>query len=540
MKNKFWSFILALLIIAPSVVAVANYFYSKDAPVSLSSVTSVTLTDLYNEEYSFEKTSGELDLTDIGSNMVQFFTDVNSSAKSEPELPEPLQGTKYYKVKLNDNLKTVEYKYYFSKQPEYCYYLDENEKCFSISRDYAAAFLTSVYGRSVFDDATLPIMTTPAGEIITPSNIKWTYLAVDDKTPTYTETNKTDDTVYNIAEQISVGFSIPASSVNITVSDATGELYNGLYEKIAFTNNIPTGAELTVKIDAKWYQTEERKGEGEATYTFKCRVTDKPVFSLNQNSDTVISGDFVNILGKNIINDPADIVVTCLPDIKVKPVFYTDNYYVKALLPIPLGTPAGTYTLKILADGTEHNLEFTVTEKNYSTKYEAISSDLLNDESIAAFDEAMKDVLTAKSGERYFEGGFIYPTSGGVVASGFGRPTQTEGGYKYLNNFVRLLIASGSDVKAMNAGKVVYVGEQTITGKTVVVDHGLGLMSIYGNMTSTSVNEGDVVATGDVLGKSGNTGYTDGSLVSVTLAINGTYVCPYEIWDDDGIVFDGE
>ncbi len=537
MKNKFWLFVIILLIISPTVVAFVSYFSTDGSPVNQNSVSSLKLTDLYNDEYSFEKTSDKLSLDNIGSNMVQFFTDINTGAKSEPELPEPLRGTKYYKVVLNNYGREVEYKYYFSKQPEYCYYLDEKGKCFSINREYAVAFLNSVYGRSVFNHATLPIMTTPAGEIIEPVNIKWTYLAADDVSPTYTEDHDASDTVFNIAEQIAVAFSIPAGSANITITDAEGELYNGLYENISYTN-IPTGVELNVNIVAKWYQTEERLSEGEATYSFKCRVTDKPVFNLDQNFETIIPGDFVNITGKNVISPTSDISVTTLPDLKVTPVFYTDGYYVRALVPVPLGTPAGNYTVKIIADGTEHNLDFTVDAKTYHTKYESIDSSLLSDENFAAFDEAMKSVLTAKSEERYFDGEFIYPLSNGYVSSGFGMPTQTSSGYKYTSNWVRVgSYSSSDDILAMNAGKVVYVGEQTITGKTVVVDHGLGLMSIYGNMETVSVNVGDVVTTGDVLGVLGNSGYTDGNLVSVTMNINGTYVCPYEIWDKEGVIF---
>ncbi|MBR6513692.1 MAG: M23 family metallopeptidase [Clostridia bacterium] len=546
MKNKFWVFILVLVIIAPSLVAVGSYIYTKGSPVTQNSVSSITITDLYNHEESFERNSSRLDLSNIGGNMVQFFTDINTSAKAEPQLPEPLQGTKYYKVVINNYGREVEYKYYFSNQPDYCYYLDDNGKCFSINREYAVAFLTSVYGRSVFKNATLPVMTTPAGEKIAPAEIKWTYLTVDNLAATYSEKNKdTADTVYNIAEKIDFDFSIDEGLLNIQVSDSTGEIYNGLYENID-TASIPTGAELDVTVNAKWYQTEDRASEGEATYSFKCRVTDKPVFALDINDTEdkkVEPGDFVNISGKNVICDPENIVVTVTPDIKTQPVFYKDGYYVRALLPVPLGTKAGNYSVKITADGTEHTFDFKVAEKTYTNKNEQISSTLLSDESIADFDEAMKDIFSAKSSERYFEGAFVHPVKNSVISSGYGRPTKNENGYEYINNWVRMATATGvdiagSEVIAMNAGKVVYVGEQTLTGQTVVVDHGLGLMSVYANMSSVSVNEGDVLATADVIGTAGTTGYTSSKMMSVALVINGTYVSPYDVWyNDKGVIF---
>ena len=102
MKNKFWAFIIALLIIAPTVVAVINYISTDGSPVSQHSISSVKMTDLYNEEFTFEKTTDEFSLADISTNMVQFFTEVNTSATPEPELPELLQGKMYYKVVINN------------------------------------------------------------------------------------------------------------------------------------------------------------------------------------------------------------------------------------------------------------------------------------------------------------------------------------------------------------------------------------------------------------------------------------------------------
>lgn len=538
MKNKFWAFIIAILIIAPTVVAAVNYFSTNGSPVNQNSISSIKMTDLYNEEYEFKKSSDAFDIADISTNMVQFFTDVNTGATAEPELPEPLMGAKYFKVIINNYGREVEYKYYFTQQPEYCYYLDAEGKCFAINRDYAAAFLNSVYGRSVFEAATLPVMTTPAGEIIAPTEIKWTYLAVDDMAPTYTskDPEAASDTVYSIAEQLAVAFSIPASSVEINVSENGEELYNGLYENVAFTN-IPTNAELTVKVLAKWYKTEDRAGEGEASYTFKCKLTDKPVFTLGLNSETVYAGDFVTVTAKNVSGELTDITCLSTPELGVSPVFYQDGHLARALIPLPLSTEPGDYSLKLVADGVEQILEFTVTERASSTKHETISSTVLNEETLASFAEETKDILIAKSGDKYFDGEFIYPVKDSSVTSGYGKTTVTAAGFSYTNEWVRVTAETGSDVMAMNAGKVVFVGEHKLTGKTVIIDHGMGLKSIYANMTDTTVKVDDVVATGDKLGVSGAAGYSDGSVVSVALVINGIYVSPYEIWDEEGVVF---
>lgn len=543
MKNKFWAVVIAILIFVPTVVAVASYFSSGGSPVNQNSISQVIMTDLYNEEYSFERREGNksFSLDSFTDDMVQFFTDVSTKATEEPELPEPIQGTKYYKVTFNNYGRNVDYKFYFTEKPEYCYYTDADNKCFKINQEYASAFLNSIYGRSVFKSATLPVMTTTAGEVIDPTSVKWTYLAANDMAPTYSVSDGAayTETVYNIAETVGIAFTIPASSITVKVSDGDEELYNNVYEELVF-KSLPTNKQLKVDVTAKWYKTEDRQSEGEATYSFNCKLTDKPAFYLTTNADTVVPGDFINITAKNISCEPSAITFSSTPALKHTPVFYTDDYYTRALLPIATDTEPGMYTLTLTADGITQTLDFTVTEKTYSEKQESISSTALSNETLKAFDTAVGSVLSEASAERLFGGEWIYPVKGSVVSSGFGRPTVTQSGFAYTNSWVRVLANSGSDVIAMNAGKVVYVGEQTMTGKLVVLDHGLGLKTVYANMTSVTVKVGDTVATGDTLGVSGAAGYSDGSTVSVAMTLNGIYVCPYEVWDENGVVFPEE
>ena len=60
---------------------------------------------------------------------------------------------------------------------------------------------------------------------------------------------------------------------------------------------------------------------------------------------------------------------------------------------------------------------------------------------------------------------------------------------------------------AANSGKVIFADELTLTGKTVVVDHGSGVLSWYGHLSDISVNAGDSVTAETVLGAAGSTGF---------------------------------
>jgi len=88
-----------------------------------------------------------------------------------------------------------------------------------------------------------------------------------------------------------------------------------------------------------------------------------------------------------------------------------------------------------------------------------------------------------------------------------------------------------SPVPAANSGVVVFAGPLTIYGNTVVVDHGLGLQTLYGHLSSIAVKEGDSVTQNQELGRSGITGLAVGDHVHYEVLIGGVSVTPVEWWD---------
>jgi murein DD-endopeptidase MepM/ murein hydrolase activator NlpD len=89
----------------------------------------------------------------------------------------------------------------------------------------------------------------------------------------------------------------------------------------------------------------------------------------------------------------------------------------------------------------------------------------------------------------------------------------------------------GSPVPAANTGRVVHAGPLGIYGSTVILDHGLGLFSLYGHLSTLGVAAGAEVARGDVLGTTGETGLAGGDHLHFSVMIHGTHVDPTEWWD---------
>ena len=90
---------------------------------------------------------------------------------------------------------------------------------------------------------------------------------------------------------------------------------------------------------------------------------------------------------------------------------------------------------------------------------------------------------------------------------------------------------SRAPVPASNDGVVVLAKFFGIYGNAVVIDHGFGLMSLYGHLSSIDVQEGSTVTRGQVLGRSGDTGLAGGDHLHFAILLHGLPVSPVEWWD---------
>jgi murein DD-endopeptidase MepM/ murein hydrolase activator NlpD len=90
-------------------------------------------------------------------------------------------------------------------------------------------------------------------------------------------------------------------------------------------------------------------------------------------------------------------------------------------------------------------------------------------------------------------------------------------------------------IEAANSGIVVYAGDMGIYGNVVIIDHGMGVATLYGHMSSIDVKVGDRVSKKQILGKTGQTGLAAGDHLHYGVYVNGVAVRPVEWWDDKWI-----
>jgi murein DD-endopeptidase MepM/ murein hydrolase activator NlpD len=96
---------------------------------------------------------------------------------------------------------------------------------------------------------------------------------------------------------------------------------------------------------------------------------------------------------------------------------------------------------------------------------------------------------------------------------------------------VDLASTEHSPVPAANSGVVVFADPLGIYGRTVVIDHGFGLFSMYSHLNQIAVKVGQKLSQGDILGHTGTTGLAGGDHLHFSVLIDGTFVNPIEWWD---------
>ncbi len=98
----------------------------------------------------------------------------------------------------------------------------------------------------------------------------------------------------------------------------------------------------------------------------------------------------------------------------------------------------------------------------------------------------------------------IWPTTG-VISSTFNdrRGNSTHGGLDIATNV-------GTPVKAAASGVIIFAGRNQGFGNEIIIYHGFGFTTVYGHLNKINVTVGQEVAKGDLIGESGNTGYSTG------------------------------
>jgi murein DD-endopeptidase MepM/ murein hydrolase activator NlpD len=127
----------------------------------------------------------------------------------------------------------------------------------------------------------------------------------------------------------------------------------------------------------------------------------------------------------------------------------------------------------------------------------------------------------------YSGGKMGWPVPGhSSISSYFGYRIHPIYKVKKLHTGLDIPAPLGTNVVAAADGEVIYSGTLGTYGKAVIIDHGGGIVTLYGHNSYLVVSEGDKVSRGDVIAKVGNTGVSTGPHCHFEVRENGVYVDP--------------
>lgn len=204
---------------------------------------------------------------------------------------------------------------------------------------------------------------------------------------------------------------------------------------------------------------------------------------------------------------------------------------------IPLAAAVGTGSVQIEAGKKSETLSFTINEKKYEEQHITLPP---SNEKHVHPDEAelARYAREAKEQQAIYKSfsenslsqssgwpDFIIPTKGTANPS-FGKKRFFNGEARAPHLGMDIAAPQGQPVWAPAAGMVAQTGDYFFNGRTVMIDHGHGLVSMLCHLSEIKVKAGDIVKQGDVIGLVGSTGRATGPHLHWTVSLNDARIDP--------------
>lgn len=202
----------------------------------------------------------------------------------------------------------------------------------------------------------------------------------------------------------------------------------------------------------------------------------------------------------------------------------------RALIGVDLDVRPGIHAIAIESGEQRTTYSLRVIRREFATRRLTVDPAFVNPPEtersrIERERERLDSLWKTWTPEKLWEGAFAAPVPE-PANSAFGTRSILNGEPRSPHGGADFPSPAGTPIEAANAGRVVLAEALYYTGNTVVVDHGLGLYSLFAHMTDIRVHGGETVRKGDVLGTVGSTGRVTGAHLHWSVRLNGARVDP--------------
>lgn len=262
------------------------------------------------------------------------------------------------------------------------------------------------------------------------------------------------------------------------------------------------------------------------------------IASLLLSTVSQAEGFITRLLNKPV---PGGVAVVALANESSKPsvyyqgkpvlVLHEDNKQWIAVVGIPLTAKAGTESIRVEGQQGSYRVNFSVTSKKYRAQYiklknkQQVNPNQQNQQRIA---KELKLQLAAyqQFSERVPSNVLFDLPVDGRMSSPFGLRRFFNGEERNPHSGLDLAVPQGTPIKAPADGEIILIGDYFFNGKTIFIDHGQGLISMFCHLSAIDVKLGQQVKRGEVVGKVGATGRATGPHLHWNVSLNNARVDP--------------
>ncbi len=204
--------------------------------------------------------------------------------------------------------------------------------------------------------------------------------------------------------------------------------------------------------------------------------------------------------------------------------WYSSNGVIQGYIPTNYNTKPGVYTLEFTdtETGNKTRKYVEVVARDFRVQYLTVDSNVESstrtDEAYAQYRKYFNPSREVSSPVKYYTEPFLLPTKG-RISTEFGESRTVNGSpTSYRHAGIDIAAPKNTDVLATNRGKVTLAMSLTLTGNSIVIDHGEGLFSVYFHLEKMFVTEGEMVERGQLIGAVGSTGFSTGPHLHFTMS----------------------
>ena len=209
-----------------------------------------------------------------------------------------------------------------------------------------------------------------------------------------------------------------------------------------------------------------------------------------------------------------------------------------AFIGLDLGLESGSYDMEIFIDKVPGEREYikkqiSVLAKEFPLKKLWVDEKFVTPpkefhERIRREREILEVIYGITTDQWLGEGLFVFPSPGEAVPN-FGERRIFNEKPRSSHRGIDIIVPYGTPVKASNSGRVVLDSDLYYAGKTVIIDHGMGVFTLYCHFSKIRVERGTLVKKGEIVGEIGATGRVTGAHLHWSVKVLGISVDPYSI-----------